>query len=195
MSTVALPSSPPMPLPTETNLMTAETFCELYENRRAELVKGVVKELPMPWIKHGKICLRIGSLLLQYADAHDCAHVVSYDSFIPTRRNPDSVRGMDVGYIGYDKLPKGPVLEGMIEVAPDLVVEVKSPSDTWNEVFMKMTEYLSAGVRVVIIVDAATTTASVYRENSFQEIFYADQELMVPDVLPGFSVRVGSLFE
>lgn len=195
MSTVVLPGSFPNPLPTPVSPMTAEAFCKLYENRRAELVKGVVKELPMPWIKHGKICANCVIALGIYARERDAAHVVSNDSFIPTRRNPDSVRGMDVGYIGYDKLPKGPVPEGMIEVAPDLVVEVKSPSDTWNEVFAKVSEYLAIGVRAVVVLDGATNTASVYRNDVLQQIFNPDQDLTVPDVLPGFSVRVGGLFE
>lgn len=195
MSTVVLQGDFAKPLPTPVSLMTAETFCELYENRRAELVKGIVKEVPMPWLEHGKICATWARLLGNYAHERQSAHVMTNDSFIPTRRDPDTVRGMDVCYITYEKLQKGRIPGGMIDVVPELIVEVKSPSETWNQALIKMTEYISVGVMVVIIVDAGTTTASVYRENAFQQIYHADQVLTIPDVLPGFSVRVGSLFE
>jgi Uma2 family endonuclease len=78
---------------------------------------------------------------------------------------------------------------------PDLVVEVRSPSDNWSKIFTKVGEYLGSGVRVVIVLDSATTSASVYRPEELQQIFHNGDELTVPDVLPGFAVTVRKLFE
>ena len=59
----------------------------------------------------------------------------------------------------------------------------------------KMLEYLRAGVRVVVILDPSTTSASVYRDaEEFQQIFHNGDELTLPDVLPGFAVAVNRLF-
>ena len=149
----------------------------------------------MPFPKHGKICLRIGRLVDEHAEKHDLGHVMSNDSFVQTHSNPDTIRGADVCFYSYERLPKGKVPDGFLPVAPDLVVEVRSPSERWTEVYGKIVEYLNAGVRVVIVLDEPTATASVYRYDELPQIGYNGDALVVPDVLPGFSVPVLRLFE
>lgn len=78
---------------------------------------------------------------------------------------------------------------------PELVIEVKSPSDLWTEVLAKVVDYIRAGVRVVIVLDPATESASAFRSDTRQETFERDRELTVPDVLPGFAVPVARFFE
>ncbi len=193
MSTIISPA--PLPSPVSVPLLTAEEFARRYGGQRVELVKGLVKELPMPFPKHGKSCGTIAYFLTDYALKRDCAHVMTNDSFVKTRGNPDTVRGADVCYFSYERLPKGEVPDGLLPIAPDLVVEVRSPSDGWSEIFTKVGEYLGAGVRVVIVLDAASQTASVYRPEELQQIFHNGDELVVPEVLPGFAVPVRRLFE
>jgi len=84
---------------------------------------------------------------------------------------------------------------GLLPTTPDLVVEVRSPPDTWTEIYAKVGEYLGARVRVVIVLDSASTSASVYRADELPQIFHNGGELVVPDVLPGFAVAVSRLFE
>ena len=187
---IASPASPLIP-----PLMTAEEFFKQYENKNAELIKGIVKELPVPSYKHGKICLKIGRILGNFVELHDLGHAMDNDSFVKVRNNPDSIRGADLCYISYERLPKGEIPEGLLDVVPDLVVEVRSPSHTWIEIFPKVVDYLHCGVRVVIILDAQSKTASVYRPDAMQDTFMAEQELVIPEILPGFSVQVRKLFE
>lgn len=184
---LAAPGAPPPP-----GGMTVEEFVHRYPEGTTELVNGVVKEYPVAGLNHGKLCIRIGSLILGHVDAHDLGQVMSNDSRV--RTGPDSVRGADVMYYSYERLPRNePVPEGMHALAPDLVVEVKSPSDLWTDLFAKVVEYLRAGVRVVVLVDPGTTTVSLYR-GSGQVILHAGDELTLPDVLPGFAVPVARLF-
>lgn len=190
-ATVTRPNPGPLPTPP---LLTAEEFAERYAGDRAELIDGVVRELPMPMLKHGKICTRASGYLMNYADANDCGHVMSNDSFVKTRNDPDRVRGVDVCFFSYDRLPRGEVPDGVLPVVPDLVVEVRSPSDTWTEVFAKVVEYLASGVRVVIVIDDDTKSVSVYRSDTVQQTLYRGQELAIPDVLPGFAVAVEKFF-
>jgi Uma2 family endonuclease len=75
------------------------------------------------------------------------------------------------------------------------VIEVRSPSDSWSQLFGKVHEYLESGVSVVVIIDPATESASVYRNDARQQIFEKDETLTIPDVLPGFEVPVAGLFE
>src|ERR1035441_8804875 len=97
-------------------LLTAGEFTARYEHIHAELVKGIVKEYPVPWPKHGKICMTIGHLVCNYVDAHDVGHVMSNDSWIQTGTNPDTVRGGDICFFSYDRLPRGEIQIGRAHV-------------------------------------------------------------------------------
>jgi Uma2 family endonuclease len=187
-SAQATPSSP-------SAVMTATEFAQHYGGDHVELVKGQVRELPLPFPKHGKICWRAGFFRGAHLEQHDCGHVMTNDSFVQTQSDPDSVRGADVCFYSYERLPRGTIPDGLLPVVPDLVVEVRSPSERWGELFTKVGEYLEAGVRVVIVLDAPTATASVYRPDELQQIFHNSDALVVPDVLPGFAVPVTRFFE
>ena len=190
MSTTLTVPAAPAPEPPR---LSIDEFLARYADRpECELVEGVVKEQPMSSPKHGKVCLRIGALILAHVEAHDLGHAMSNDSRV--RVGPDSVRGGDVIFFSYERLPKGDVPEGLLAVAPDLVVEVKSPSDRWMDLFIKVGHYFQAGARVVVLLDPVTGTASVYRPDEFQQIFHNGDELTLPDVLPGFAVPVARLF-
>ena len=175
--------------------MTAAEFAQKHGGDYVELVQGQVKELPMPYPKHGKTCMSMGSFLHNYAEKNDHGHVMSNDSFVQTGTNPDTIRGADLCYFSYQRLPKGKIPDGLLPVVPNLVVEVRSPSELWTELFAKVGEYLKAGVDVVIVLDAKSASASVYRPDELQQIFHNGDALVVPDVLPGFSVPVQRLFE
>lgn len=185
----------PVSVPAPATLMTANEFTARYANVHAELVKGIVKEYPVPFPKHGVICLTIAWLLKQHVHQYDLGRVAVNDSWVKTGSNPDTVRGADVCFFSYERWPRGAMAEGLLAVAPDLVIEVRSPTDRWNGIFAKVSEYLSVGVRVVVVLDPATTSASVYRLDELQQIFHNSDELTLPDVLPGFTVVVSRLFE
>jgi Uma2 family endonuclease len=190
MSTLsALPPGTPAPL------LTAAEFAARYGGVHAELVKGIVKEYPVPFPKHGMICSRIDRLLGNHVEANDLGRVMCNDSWVQTGSNPDTVRGADVCYSSYARLPRGPMPEGLLSAAPDLVVEVRSGSDRWNAILAKVAEYLTAGVRVVAVLDPASASASVYRLDELQQIFHNSDQLTFPDVLPGFAVVMSRLFE
>lgn len=193
MSTlVPHPTTPPSP---KDSLLTAEQFMQLYGHTNLELIDGAVKELPMPGFDHGLICATIVYLLNDHVLPNKLGRVVSNDTFLVTRQSPDRARGMDVAYFSYARQPKGTRPVGLPDACPELVFEVRSPTDTWTEVFTKVVEYLKVGVDVVVVVDPETRTASVYRPNALQETFRDADMLTVPDVLPGFAVGVARLFE
>ena len=78
------------------------------------------------------------------------------------RRNPDRVRGADLAFWSNAKLPDGPP-PGFVEVAPDLVVEILSPTDRWVDMHQKIEDYFSIGVGTLWIVDPDEETVFVYR--------------------------------
>ena len=149
----------------------------------------------MAGARHGRTCALITRFLDEAAEREGLGRAMANDSFVKIADNPLKVLATDVCYYSFERLPRGPVPDGLLSVVPDLVVEVRSPSDTWVEVFGKTLDFLKAGVRVVVVLDMPTKTASVCRPDAHQQIVEADQELTVPDVLPGFTVRVGRLFD
>jgi Uma2 family endonuclease len=188
-TTASLAPPPVAPPPTR---LTVEEFLARHNGGPYELVGGFPKEIPLAGLEHGKICMRIGALIYNHVEAQDLGHVMSNDSFV--RTGADTMRGADVLFYGYERLPKGqPVPKGAHTLAPDLVVEVKSPNDLWVDVFTKLGEYLRAGVRFVVLVDPGKSTVSVYHDTE-QEILGVNDTLTLPEVLPGFSVPISRLF-
>ena len=180
--------------PPAVKLLTAAEFAKQFSHLRMELVRGLPVETPMPDFRHGKACAMMTYHLVAYTESQDLGHVMGNDTFVKVATNPDTLRGGDVLFVGYERLPKGEIPPGVLDVIPELVVEVVSPSNLWTGLFTKVDEYLAAGVKVVVILDGDSRTASTYRPNVVQEIFRVTDTLTIPDVLPGFSVPVAKLF-
>ena len=178
-------------------LFTAEEFRLLPDNGEPiELVHGRIVPMNMPAPRHGEICAQTVFLLRLYLEQHQRGRVVSNDSGVVTERNPDTVRGADVSFYSYDKVPRGPLPEGYLPVVPDLIFEVRSPGDSWKEILAKVVEYLNAGVQVVCVFDPNTQTAHVYYANKPIGVFQADEDLVLPEVLgDDFRVPVHRFFE
>jgi Uma2 family endonuclease len=177
-------------------LLTAEEYRLLPDNGQStELVRGRVVPLNLPAPRHGQICVKAVRILGSFLDANDLGHLVSNDSGVITERDPDTVRGGDVAFYGYARVPRGPLPQGYLDVVPELVFEVRSPTDRWGQILAKVGEYLEAGVTLVCVLDQMTSSAHVYRGDQPVQVFTADQELVVPEVLPGFRAVVGRFFE
>jgi Uma2 family endonuclease len=159
-----------------------------------ELVRGKIVPLPIPTPRHGQICSEIVYLVGRYLDAHDLGHLVFNSSGIITERNPDTVRGADVAFFSYQLVPRGPLPDGYFDVAPELVFEVRSPTDRWGAILTKVGEYLEVGVKVVCALDQMTERCQVYRNDEEVQNFQSEEELTIPDVLPEFRVFVRRFF-
>ena len=176
-------------------LMTAEEFGRRPDpGYPEELVQGRVVEMPPPDRRHGYVCLRAGRILGNFAEEYDLGRVMSNDSGVITERDPDTVRGADVAYYSYARLPRGPLRTGYGPEVPELVVEVRSASDRWCEILEKVSEYLKAGVLVVVVLDPGPQVAHVFGADEPPRILESSEELVLPGVLEGFRARVGRFF-
>lgn len=177
-------------------LMTAEEFLRLPDDDRPkELVRGRVAYMNVPAPRHGQICSQVVYLLRRSFEDHPSGHVVSNDSGVRTERGPDTVRGADVAFYSYSRVPPGPFPQGYLPVVPELVFEIRSPTDRWGAILAKVAEYLEAGITVVCVLDQMTERCHVYRSDEDVQIFEAEQELTIRDVLPDFRVGVRRFFE
>ena len=130
---------------------------------RLELVKGKLFELPPAGARHGSVAMRIGILLGAHVQANQLGEVFAAETGFILSRDPDTVRAPDASFVAINRLPMRELPAGFLEVAPDLAVEVLSPSDRHLEVLDKVEEWLRAGTRLIWIIDPGTHSATVYR--------------------------------
>ena len=188
MSTASLPTP---------GLLTAEQFAARPDpGYPEELVRGRIVPMPMPKPRHGEICNKAGRILGNYVEERDLGRVFSNDTGVVTERGPDTVRGADISFYSFGRVPKGPLPDHYLDVAPDLVVEVLSPSDRWPKLLRKVAEYLDAGTTAVVVLDDQRIGSLTFiRADGTTRLLGADDELTLPDVLGDFRVRVGRFFE
>lgn len=180
---------------TET-LLTAEEYAQLPDDGRiTELVRGKVVEMNVPNARHGQVCFRISRIVGNYIVDHGLGHVLANDSGVLTEHDPDTVRGADLAYYSFSKIPNGILPQGYLKVAPDIVFEVLSPSDRWNEMHAKIAEYLDASVSVVCVLDPATEEAHLFYRDKSPRALAGSDELTFPEQLGDFRVAVRKLFE
>lgn len=180
----------------EAKLLTIDEYCLLPDNGQpTELVRGKVIEMNMPKPRHGQICGKVDRSYGNFAEQHDLGHVLTNDSGVITQRDPDTLRGADVAFYSYSRVPRGPLPDTYLGVAPELVFEVLSPDDRWSKVIAKVAEYLDVGVSVVCVLDPRQHTAHVCRADQPIEVFNADDELTLPEFSPAFRVQIRNFFD
>ena len=178
----------------ESKLMTADELLSLPkgEGRRFELIRGVLIE-KMPGGKiQGLVGSRIDRILGNYAEDNDYGEVLSIETGYKLEREPDTVRAPDVAWFAPGRLPKEVV--GFPDLAPDLAIEVKSPSNSWPEIAAKAYMWLSYGAQQARVADPPTTTITIYRLDAPPLTLHENDTLDGGDLLPNFAVPVWQLF-
>lgn len=178
---------------TETRLITGEEFARMIGYEHCELVNGRILQMTPPGDEHGSVQLLVGAALLAFVSTHKSGRVRA-EVGIYVSRSPDTVRAPDAVFISSERYAQKSA-SAFLDVAPELVVEVLSPGNTWEEMTQKMREYFGIGVKLVWIVSPTARSVFAYRALTDVREFTEADELPGDDVLPGFSVPVASLFE
>jgi Uma2 family endonuclease len=132
--------------------------------------------------------------LTQHARLYDLGVVYAAETGFQLRQNPDTVRAADAAFVAKSRIPAKGEPEGFWAIAPDLVVEVVSASDTASGVQSKVADWLRAGCRLVWVVYPDTQSVTEYRSLAEVQVLTADQTLEGGDVLPGFKCGVSEIF-
>ena len=175
-------------------LVTGEDLPAMGDIGLAELVEGRIIHMSPTGGKHAIYELNFAEPLKGFAKQHRLGKVMVGEVGIYTRRNPDTVRAADVAFISNERYARWNKT-GYLDVAPDLVVEIMSPDERWNDVIQKLREYFGVGVRLVWVAHPETRTVYAYRSMTDVCEFGESDTLTGDDVLPGFSVLLASLFE
>ncbi len=182
--------------------MTVEEFERIAPllDSPSELVDGTLHLMSPTNYRHGLLSGKIAHLLNAYLDAHpDVGEVVGAETgfHIADPRHP--VQAPDAGFIRVDRVPREgqgdeDPLDHFMEGAPDIAVEVRSPSERIAAVRAKAERWLKAGATEVWIVDGQREAVQVLRRDMEPMALRGDDALTSQDLLPGFSVTVRDLF-
>ena len=144
--------------------------------------------------EHGKIAMRLSLPLARHVAENDLGDVCTAETGFLIRTNPDTVRAPDISFVSRDRADEVGDTKSYGRGAPDLAVEVTSPSDKVDEVEEKVQEWLDAGCRMVWVVSPKLHTVTVYRSLTDIETLTENDSLDGSDVVPGFTYPLAALF-
>lgn len=177
------------------NLLTADDLAKQpNDGTRYVLVKGVLQKMPPAGFEHGICAAEIGSKLNVYVKTHKLGYVCGAETGFKIAQNPDTVRAPDAAFVCQASIERQGIVKGYWEGAPDLAVEVISPGDTYAEVAENVEEWLTAGCRMVSVINPLRETVEVYRPNEDFTILRGTDTLDGGDVIEGFQCQVQDIF-
>jgi Uma2 family endonuclease len=176
-------------------LMTAEEFEVLPDDgKRYELIDGELREMAPTVNWHGEVETNLTILLHTHVRAHRLGRVSCGEVLYIVRRNPDRVRAADIAFIRQERVPPLEARQHIMEVIPDLVVEILSNSDTIEEISDRIDDWLNASVQILWIVDPFRRTVTIYRPGNDPALLGEHGTLEGDPAVPGFRCPVAELF-
>lgn len=180
--------------------ISAEGFFELvgrpeYEDRSVELVEGEIVEMSKPGGLHGQITMILSLKIANHVVENGLGIVTAAETGFILARNPDgrdTVRALDIAFLSRARVPS--VLpDNLLEVAPDLAVEVISSSNKTADTHRKIRQLLAAGTPLIWIVHPETRAIEVHTRSGATTL-EGDDTLSGGEVLPGFEISVREIF-
>jgi Uma2 family endonuclease len=176
-------------------LMTVEEFEALPDDGKLyELIDGELREMPPTTAWHGEIEFSLGARLYNHVHAHGLGRVTGGEAMFIVRRNPDRVRAADIAFIRQERVPPLEARQHLMEVIPDLVVEILSKSDTVEEINDKIDDWLNAGVQMLWIVDPFRRTVTIYQSGHDPTLLGEHGILEGDPIILGFRCPVAEIF-
>ena len=182
---------------TSARLMTADELLHMpSDGKRHELIEGeLIKLTPPPGFQHGLTAAKALVALHEFVRPRRLGAVVAAETGFLISSDPDTVRAPDAAFVAADRLPEGGLPPGYLRLAPDIVVEVVSPSDSASYIQQKVCAWLAAGCRLVWVVYPESRSVTVYRSMEGAKILGPNDILDGAPVLEGFGIPVSELFE
>jgi Uma2 family endonuclease len=178
--------------------MTPVTLEEYYayhpDDRKYELLAGWIVGEPHPGFDHAWVAGKVSWLLQSFVRPRGLGWVLVGEGGFLLAQQPPTVRIPDISFVRQERGLKGVGTFKPLPGAPDLAIEVLSPSNRRVDIHAKVADYLAAGCPLVWLVDPETRSVTVHWNLLFPTTLHEDEVLDGGDVLPGFSVRVGELF-
>jgi Uma2 family endonuclease len=180
---------------TANQLITAEELLRMPDDGyRYELVRGDLRRMALAGHLHGRIAINITTPLDRHVRAQNLGVVCAAETGFKLASDPDVVRAPDVAFIRRERVEDVGDVEGYWPGAPDLAVEVISPSDTYSDVQEKVFDWIEAGTRMVVLVMPRKRTVTIYRSLTDIVMLTERNTLDGGDVVPGWKIPVSEVF-
>ena len=181
---------------TITRPLTADELLAMPDDGwRYELVKGELIRMSPAADEHGQVTMNVAGPLFSYVKTNHLGVVYAADTGFKLESNPDTVRAPDVAFMSNERLKLADKPRSFREGAPDLVVEVLSPSDRMTKVEAKVAQWLGTGALMVWVVNPKRRTVAVYRSETEIVVLTEKDTLDGADVVAGFQIAVADLFQ
>jgi Uma2 family endonuclease len=175
---------------TEDDLLTLDND----DQHRYELVRGELRQMSPSSFTHGGYEIRLLVALAKYLEKHpEMGEIRPGDTGFRLQTEPLTVRVPDVSFVAAERIPTDDT-PAFLALAPDLVVEIISPSETAKSMAEKVSDYLGAGTRLLWLVYPEQQEVQEYRPDAPFHIYRIDEELDGREVLPGFRYALRALF-
>ena len=174
-------------------LYTADDLLNMPEDgKRRELIRGELIEMSPANLLHGLLAGELFRRIANHIYDHQLGQVFAAETGFTLFKNPDTTLAPDVAYLSAERAK--PLTEKFGTIAPDLAVEVVSPSNSADEMTEKTALYFEAGSRQVWIVYPKRRLIHVYTAVNKVTILGVADTLDGGDVLPGFALKLSELF-
>lgn len=172
--------------------LSAEQLLHLGDRAgRCELVRGQLRTMSPANPRHAQLLVRIARMLDNYVEVHGGGTVLGGDPGFLLERAPDTVLAPDIAFLRTEREPLPD--RGWYPGAPDLAIEVRSPNDSARECTEKARAWLRYGCQVVLDVDPATATITVWRADAASQELAGDLAFTDP-MLPGLRLVPREVF-
>lgn len=190
------PLAEPILIPRQGRPWTAADLHALVDDeKRYELVRGDLFMMSPASPVQGRYASRMDRALGIYVDEHDLGEVYTAEPGFELESEPEqTVRAPDVAFVSKERIPPDDEQSGFWAIAPDLAVEIISPSETASQIQGKMQDYLTAGVRLIWLVYPASKTVVEYRSATQIRHLTIEENLEGGEVIPGFKYSLQQLF-
>lgn len=178
----------------QARLVTADELLRMPEvSVRYELVRGVVRERPLHGIRTGALTADLLVDLARHVEGHRLGSVYAPVGF-KLASHPDTVRAPSVAFLRRERADAVAHSDDYIPGAPDVAVEAVSVADAPGEMDERVNDYLAAGCRMMLVINAELRTVGVYRPGAEPLDLAEDDAIEGGDVVPGWTLPLRDLF-
>jgi Uma2 family endonuclease len=181
---------------TNSGLVTAQELWDMPDDGyRYELVRGELVKVAHARAEHGDLAAVVLGDLIFHVRAHGFGKVYAAETGFLIGIDPDHVQAPDVAFVRQERVAEAGRVTGYFPGAPDWAIEVISPNDRYTEVEEKVEGWLAAGTAMVVLLNPRNRTAILRLAGQAPEILSAQDILAGGEVVPGWRITAGQIFE
>ncbi len=162
----------------------------LMKHKNYEFVNGKLEKKNMPNAKHSGLATRLGAEIWFYLKKNKIGRIYNEAHFQigADKRIPD------VAFVSEGKIPETGEPQNFWTFAPDLAIEIVSPTDFYQDVLEKIYDYFEAEVKQVWLINPEKETLTIYFSADETKVLSKNDLLTCEEILPKFRLKLSDIF-